>query len=320
MFSVLKPILYFGLCLGLVPYSVNKGTLFIPASIYSLALIFILWQSCVKAVTMALDETINLFSYGYVLPLQIFLNTLITYTSWLAVLYKHQMWIKLFKDFIYIEMKTKVLKEKAKHFAAIIVQIIGLMSLVFVVVVYYFSFYYKLSTITWVAVVSSGQTLSTAVNILLITEFLTYIIILNSYFSVVNSKLTELFEYKHFTFNLTGLDDKSEFLQRDTMFKIISSIREIHGHLCSLCNHVNKCYGAQLLVLVSKAILLITVILYTVSLTFLGKEITSDQGLPAYLTVMVIVLLHNTAELLLLVFICSSVSEQVHIINLYKCR
>lgn len=316
MFSVLKPVLYFGLCLGLIPYSINKGTLFIPASVYSLVLIFILWQSCMKTLTMALDETINLFSYGYVLPLQIFLNTLITYTSWLAVLYRHQLWIKLFEDFSYIEKESKVLKEKVKNSAAIVVQIIGIMSLVFVVVVYYFSFYYKLSKIKWI--ITIGQTLSTAVNILILTEFLTYIIILNSYFSVLNRKLTELLEYEHYTFDLIGFVEKPESLQLDTMFQLIRSVREIHGSLCSLCKHVNKSYGAQLLVSVCKAILLITVILYTVSLTFLGKEVTSDLELPIYLTVMVVVLLHNTAELLLLVFICSSVSEQVNTLNLWK--
>lgn len=306
--SVSKPVLYLGFLLGLVPYSVTANNLFIPASLYTLSLILLVWQSYTKILSMILKEIVtDLYAYGYLLPLLMTLNSVVSLTSWVSVLYRYQMWIEFLKQ---IDILNQTVKDSAECVEASVIQFLGIILMFLFTSIYYFSFYFQMLELSWVVV--CGQSLSTAVNILLLIEFFTYITLLKSNFSLVNKHLDNLEEKSQ-----NRIEEncfwKSISDSKESLSVFVSSMRDTHRQLYSLSTHINNIFGCQLLATVSKAIVLITIILYTISLTFLGKADTITQGLPVYLAVMCSVLVQNMLELLLLVFICSSVSDQVSI-------
>lgn len=316
LFGVFKPVLYLGFLLGLVPYSIKKRSLFIPASLYTLTLIFLVWQSCVQLLNLLFSTNgDSLFQYGYLLPLQMFLNSLITFTSLISVLYRHHQWIELFDEFKYVENFAHTFQTKTSFKTPLVIQTVGIIFLLISVTMDYYLFYFRGFQLTWI--VTCGQLLSRSVEVLLLIEFLTYITVLRSNFDVINGELDELLDFNNPAVLFTQYFDKAGMSKPSGRVpKMVAAVRSSHGTLSSLSDHINQTFSVQLLVSICKSIILITVILYTVSLTVLGKNQVSDMG--NYLAVMISSLVHNLFELLVLVFICSSVCGQVRHLSKYQ--
>lgn len=293
LLCVFKPVLYLGFVLGLVPYSLKKRCLFIPASLYTLTLILLIWHSCVQLLHLLFSESADsLFRYGYLLPLQISLNSLIALTSLISVLYRHHQWIALFDEFNYVESFAQTFQIKTGFKTVLGIQTFGIVCLLGSVVTDYYLFYFRGFQLN--LIVTCGQLFSKAVQVLLLVEFLTHTTVLKANFDVANGKLDELLHFH----KPDGTDAKT-----------VAAVCSFHGTLSSLSRQVNLTFSVQLLVSICKSIILITVILYTVSLTVLGKNQVSDMT--TYLAVMIPSLVYNLLELLVLVFTCSSVCGQV---------
>lgn len=316
--DILTPVLYVGFLFGLVPYSLTKDHLFTPAALYSLGLILLVWQSYTKTLSMILTETVtDIYTYGYLLPLLMTLNSVVSLSAWLSVLYRHQMWLVLLQRFKQLDILS--VNDNINYTQCIIIQFVGGILLIGFTALYYFSFYFKMVEISWI--VALGQSLSTAVNIQLLIEYLTYVSMLKSKFAAINVNLQHIEDkLLHQPVELPN-DIMNE---PKTVIFVVSCAREGHRQLFNISTHMNHVYGCQLLATLSKDIFLITIILYTISLTILGRADSAGPNLTVFIAVMCLVLIHNTIELILLVFTCSSVVDQVciksivHSNQLYK--